>query len=54
MEQTYFKNSVEIINFNIKEVKVVRSVLIEYLPEWNINEAWIKDKSGRKIIDFLK
>lgn len=21
-------------------------------PEWNINEAWIKDEKGRKIIDF--
>tara|TARA_Y100000591_G_scaffold265118_1_gene238607 strand:+ start:6115 stop:7392 length:1278 start_codon:yes stop_codon:yes gene_type:complete len=45
----------EIINFNIKEVKCGTKCFDWNIPpEWNINEAWIKDKSGRKIIDFSK
>ena len=45
----------EIIDFNIKEVKCGTKCFDWNIPpEWNINEAWLKDKSGKKIIDFSK
>ena len=45
----------EIIDFNIKEVKCGTKCFDWNIPpEWNINEAWLKDKSGKKIIDFTK
>ena len=45
----------EIIDFDIKEVKSGTKCFDWNIPpEWNINEAWVKDESGKKLIDFSK
>ena len=39
----------------INEVKSGKKVFDWIIPdEWNITEAWIKEKSGKKIVDFSK
>jgi aminopeptidase-like protein len=43
----------ELIPLQVHEVKSGTQVLDWTIPpEWNVREAWIKDSSGRKVIDF--
>lgn len=43
----------EVPELEIKEVPSGTQVFDWIVPkEWNINDAWVKDKSGKKIIDF--
>jgi len=45
----------EIVEFNITEVPS-GTVCFDWTvpPEWNIVEGWVKDSSGKKVIDFKK
>ena len=49
----YIKNILP--ELNIYEVKSGTKVFDWTIPnEWKVNEAWIKDNDGKKIIDFEK
>ena len=44
----------EIVPLELKEYPSLKEVYDwEIPPEWNISDAWIKDCTGTKLVDFL-
>ena len=42
-------------NLKIKSFNSGKKVFDWKIPkEWNVNEAWLKDKNGKKIVDYKK